>query len=74
MLEVLQSGLGPSLEKLTVKKKTDNAISYGIVFGKLSRFTILMKREYLSIRNAIHNTHYVNRNLFTVIVRHEYGI
>lgn len=38
---------------LTVsKRKTDNLISYGIIFGKLSRLKILIKRGNLTIINA----------------------
>ncbi len=46
MLEDLPVELGLSFETLT----------YGIVFGKLSRLKILMRRAHLTIMDATHKT------------------
>ncbi len=73
MLEALLAELRLSFETLTVKRKTDNLISHGIVFGKLSRLKILMRRGHLTIMDATHNTNCLHWRLFTVMVRHEYG-
>ncbi len=72
MLEDLPAELGLSFEILTVKGKTDNLISHDNVFRKLSRFKILMRHRHLTIMDTTHNTNYLDWNLFTVMVRHEY--
>lgn len=60
---------------LTVsKRKTDNLISYGIIFGKLLRLKILIKRGNLTIINAIHNTNWLHWKLFTMMINHEMKI
>ena len=56
MLKALPAELGISFEILTVEKKTDDLISHGIVFGKLSRLKILMKCGDFTIMDATHNT------------------
>ena len=73
MLKTLPAELRISFKTLTVKRKTDNLISHGIEFGKLSRLKILMRRGHLTIIDATHNTNRLHSKLFTVMIRHEYG-
>lgn len=56
MLKALQAKLSMSFKILVVKKKTDNCISHGIVFEKLLRLKILMKRGHLTVMDATYNT------------------
>lgn len=56
MLEALPAELGISFEPLMVKRKTDKLILHTIIFGKLSRLKILMRRRHLTIMDATYNT------------------
>ena len=58
---------------MMVKRKTDSLISHGIVFGKLSRLQILIRRGNLIVMEATHNANRLHWKLFMVMIRHEYG-
>ncbi|MCJ1345134.1 hypothetical protein MMC31_003339 [Peltigera leucophlebia] len=73
MLRALPEESAVKYEIMTVKRKTDGLISHGIVFGKLSRLQILMRRGHLTLMDATHNTNRLHWKLFTVMIRHEYG-
>ena len=73
MLTALPTESAVQYEIMTVKRKTDSLISHGIVFGKLSRLQILVRRGHLTFMDVTHNTNRLHWKLFTVTIRHEYG-
>ena len=60
MLKTLSTELGINFEILIVKKKTDNFISYSIVFEKLLKLKILIRYGYLIIIDIIYNTNHLH--------------
>ena len=59
MLKILPAELGIRFKILTIKRKTDNFISHGIVFGKFSRIKILMRCGHLTIIDTTHNSNWL---------------
>lgn len=63
----------PNLRKIFSQWKIDNCIFDGIVFGKFSRFKILMKRGYLTIVDVTHNINRLHWKWLTIMIKHKYG-
>lgn len=59
MLKTLLVKLNMSFETLIVKKMIDSLILYSILFEKLSKFEIFIRRKHFTILNATHNIKYL---------------